>query len=81
MLFNAEQRRPDQYGRAGVLGTTYTYFFLIATITSLTVCQKILNHLKLDSEQVSASSPRDPPYLFESLRICHNFDENQEYNW
>lgn len=52
---------------------------LIATITSLTVCRKILNHLKLDSEKVVPSSPRDPPEVYQS-DILDDFD-NQEYNW
>ena len=57
-----------------------TKLYLASTITSYSVCKKILNYLKIDSESINATSPRDPP---EVSTFCEgtDFDSNQEYNW
>ena len=45
---------------------------LIATITSKHVCQKILNHLGMSSDEISVTSPRAPPEF-------EGFDQFPEY--
>ena len=53
---------------------------LVATITSIEICKKILNHLKLDSATVSVTAPRAPPSQYED-NIQDDDLFNQESNW
>ncbi|OUR97364.1 hypothetical protein A9Q84_13650 [Halobacteriovorax marinus] len=53
---------------------------LIATITNLRVCKKILDHLRIDSDLVDEYSPRGPPELDDSSNFEESF-YNQEHCW
>ncbi len=54
---------------------------LISTITSVSTCKKILDHLHIDSQEVSPKIPRGPPEEFSNFDIIQDDSFNQESNW
>ena len=52
----------------------------IAAITTIDICQKILTHLKLDTETVCGDSPRGPPAV-DSFEPDNDDLFNQEHSW
>jgi hypothetical protein len=54
---------------------------LIATIISTSSCKKILDHLHIDSKEVTPESPRGPPEEFINFDFIQNDTFNQESNW
>jgi hypothetical protein len=52
---------------------------LVSCISSFSICKKLLDHLKLDSEPVTPRSPRGPPEL--EMMYEDEINYNQESCW